>query len=86
LQRLNPTGTSSRRRLTAHFEQAKDVHIRALFAADPGPFATRTLVFTIPFVLYGIFRYLYLVHHKQVGGNPTTAVLSDVPLLLNALL
>ena len=49
-------------------------------------FGTRNLVFTIPFVLYGIFRYLYLIHHKKVGGNPTTAVLSDIPLLLNALL
>jgi 4-hydroxybenzoate polyprenyltransferase len=49
-------------------------------------FGTRHLVFTIPFVLYGVFRYLYLIHHKQVGGDPTTAVLSDIPLLLNALL
>ena len=49
-------------------------------------FGTRNLVFTIPFVLYGIFRYLYLIHHKRVGGNPTTAVLTDIPLLLNALL
>jgi len=49
-------------------------------------FGTRNLVFTIPFVLYGIFRYLYLIHHKQIGGNPTTAVLTDIPLLVNALL
>jgi len=49
-------------------------------------FGTRNLVFTIPFVLYGIFRYLYLIHHKRVGGNPTTALLTDIPLLLNALL
>lgn len=47
-------------------------------------FGTRNLVFTIPFVLYGIFRYLYLIHQKQLGGNPTTAVLTDLPLLLNA--
>jgi 4-hydroxybenzoate polyprenyltransferase len=49
-------------------------------------FGTRNLVFTIPFVLYGIFRYLYLIHQKRIGGNPTTAVLTDIPLLLNALL
>jgi len=49
-------------------------------------FGTRNLILTIPFVLYGIFRYLYLIHQKQVGGNPTTAVLTDIPLLLNAVL
>jgi len=36
----------------------------------------------VPFVLYGIFRYLYLVHQKGAGGNPTQALLSDRPLLL----
>lgn len=36
---------------------------------------------TIPFVLYGIFRYLYLVHQKQEGGAPEQVILSDRPLL-----
>jgi 4-hydroxybenzoate polyprenyltransferase len=35
---------------------------------------------TIPFVLYGIFRYLYLVHQRREGGNPTTVLLTDRPL------
>ena len=43
---------------------------------------TGKLGLTIPFVLYGIFRYLYLVHQKRGGGNPSTLLLSDRPLLL----
>ena len=43
---------------------------------------TSHLYLTVPFVLYGIFRYLYLVHQKGAGGNPTQALLSDRPLLL----
>jgi 4-hydroxybenzoate polyprenyltransferase len=37
---------------------------------------------TIPFPLYGIFRYLYLVHLKEGGGNPTSMLINDRPLLL----
>ena len=43
---------------------------------------TGHLYLTVPFVLYGIFRYLFLVHRKGAGGNPTQALLSDRPLLL----
>jgi len=42
---------------------------------------TEHLYLTVPFVLYGIFRYLYLVHRKGIGGNPTQALLTDRPLL-----
>lgn len=42
---------------------------------------TDKLGLTIPFVLYGIFRYLYLVHQKRGGGNPSTLLLRDGPLL-----
>jgi 4-hydroxybenzoate polyprenyltransferase len=49
-------------------------------------FGTRNLVFTIVFVVYGLYRYLYLIHQKGIGGNPTNAVLTDLPMLLNALL
>jgi hypothetical protein len=42
---------------------------------------TTRLGLTIPFVLYGIFRYLYLVHQKQGGGSPTTLLVTDGPLL-----
>ena len=42
---------------------------------------TRWLGLTIPFVLYGIFRYLYLVHQKRGGGSPAELLLTDRPLL-----
>ena len=45
LQRVNPTKTSSWRRLKAHFDQVKDLHLRELFAADPGRFAKLSLRF-----------------------------------------
>jgi 4-hydroxybenzoate polyprenyltransferase len=49
-------------------------------------FHTRRLTWTIPFVLYGIFRYLYLVHRKEQGGSPTDILLTDLPLLLDVAL
>ncbi len=48
-------------------------------------FGTTNLIYTVPFVLYGIFRYLYLVHKKEEGGNPTRLALTDVPLVINIL-
>ena len=44
-------------------------------------FGTVRLGLTIPFVLYGIFRYLYLVHQKRGGGSPAALLLTDRPLL-----
>ncbi|NLP04450.1 decaprenyl-phosphate phosphoribosyltransferase [Candidatus Fermentibacteria bacterium] len=41
---------------------------------------------TIPFVVYGIFRYLFLVHRRGLGGSPDRILLSDRPLLFNILL
>lgn len=49
-------------------------------------FGTTHLIYTVPFVLYGIFRYLYLVHKKTEGGNPTKLALTDRPLLMNIIL
>jgi len=44
------------------------------------------LLFTAPFVLYGLFRYYYLVHQKNTGGDPTTEFLTDKALLGNVAL
>jgi 4-hydroxybenzoate polyprenyltransferase len=41
------------------------------------------LVYTIPFVVYGVFRYLYLMFSEGSGGSPAKALLSDVPLAVN---
>ncbi|MFC2165443.1 decaprenyl-phosphate phosphoribosyltransferase [Acidobacteriota bacterium] len=49
-------------------------------------FGTTKLVFTVPFVLYGIFRYLYLIHQKSEGGTPEVLILKDKPLLLDIFL
>jgi hypothetical protein len=45
-------------------------------------FGTTGLVYSIPFVVYGIFRYLYLVYERQSGGSPSETLVSDVPLAL----
>src|SRR5438876_631525 len=45
-------------------------------------FGTQWLGLTIPFPLYGIFRYLYLVHSREGGGSPADLLITDRPLLL----
>jgi 4-hydroxybenzoate polyprenyltransferase len=45
-------------------------------------FGTDRLGLTIPFPLYGIFRYLYLVHRREGGGSPADLLLTDRPLLV----
>jgi 4-hydroxybenzoate polyprenyltransferase len=49
-------------------------------------FGTTNLIWTAPFVLYGIFRYLYLVHLKGKGGSPEEIIIHDRPMLLNIML
>ncbi len=46
-------------------------------------FNTRGLLMTLPFVLYGICRYLYLVYHKNQGGDPTQNLFTDAPTVIN---
>jgi len=45
-----------------------------------------SMMLTIPFVLYGIFRYLYLIHVKGMGGAPEEIIFSDHPLQLTVVL
>jgi 4-hydroxybenzoate polyprenyltransferase len=44
-------------------------------------FGTDSLKFTIPCVIFGLFRYLFLVHRHGAGGSPERVLLSDLPLL-----
>jgi hypothetical protein len=68
---------------------ASTVMTYALYSVSPQTvyrLNTRNLVFTIPFVLYGIFRYLFIMHQKKSGEDPTTDMFSDLPLLINGIL
>lgn len=49
-------------------------------------FGTGDLIYTVPFVVYGLFRYMYLVHEKGLGGKPADILFSDRPLLANIVL
>jgi 4-hydroxybenzoate polyprenyltransferase len=61
----------------------------ALYTMDPetvARFHTGNVVYTSVFVLYGIFRYLYLIHQKAAGGNPALLLYRDWGLRLALLL
>jgi 4-hydroxybenzoate polyprenyltransferase len=49
-------------------------------------FGTKHLMYTIPFAYYGIFRYLFLVHRRGEGGDPTQLLLTDLKVQLNIIL
>ena len=57
----------------------------ALYTVAPDTVAnvgSEGLLATVPIVLYGLFRYLYLLHRHELGGSPTRALLTDRPLLI----
>lgn len=63
---------------------ASTVVAYAIYTASPEvreKLGTENLYLTIPFVLFGIFRYLYLVHQREEGGNPTQVLLTDRPII-----
>src|SRR5438309_5223216 len=65
---------------------ASTVTAYALYTMSPetvAKFHTQLLPATLPFVLYGIFRYLYLLYRRQLGGNPSELFLNDRALLIN---
>jgi 4-hydroxybenzoate polyprenyltransferase len=65
---------------------ASAVTAYALYTMSPetvAKFHTQLLPVTLPFVLYGIFRYLYLLYRRQLGGNPSELFLNDRALLIN---
>jgi 4-hydroxybenzoate polyprenyltransferase len=49
-------------------------------------FGTNRLAFTIPFVIYGLFRYVDLVYREEMGGRPEHILLTDMPTLVNVAL
>jgi 4-hydroxybenzoate polyprenyltransferase len=49
-------------------------------------YENKYMMMTIPFVLYGIFRYQYIVYKKNEGGSPEEILLTDLPLLINVIL
>jgi 4-hydroxybenzoate polyprenyltransferase len=93
-------GATAQRRVLSHYSAAfldqminvvtaSAVVCYALYAVSPETverFHTEHLVYTVPFVLFGIFRYLYLVYQRPEAKNPTEALLFDGPFLVNLLL
>jgi len=49
-------------------------------------FGSEYFVLTTIFVVFGVFRYMYLVLKKSKGENPTEVMLTDMPMIINALL
>ncbi|HET9568170.1 MAG TPA: decaprenyl-phosphate phosphoribosyltransferase [Vicinamibacterales bacterium] len=93
---LLANGATSHRRILAEYSpylldqmiavvSASTIVAYAFYTVSPETvqkFGTDRLMLTLPFPLYGIFRYLYLVHLKEGGGSPADMLLTDKPLLL----
>ena len=61
----------------------------ALYTMDPdliNKFGTDSLIYTFPFVMYGLYRYLYIVYHKSKGGSPEEDLITDKGILIAVLL
>lgn len=49
-------------------------------------FGSRAMLLTVPSVMYGIFRYLYIIYHLKQGEDPTAALVRDIPTIINLIL
>lgn len=61
----------------------------ALYTIDPetiARFGTDNLIYTTPIVVFGVFRYLFLLYNRQLGGDPVTLLTRDRGLLLSVAL
>ena len=61
----------------------------ALYTVAPrtvSAFQTERLIYTTPFVVFGIFRYMYLEYINKKGENTTHALATDLPMIINVLL
>ena len=97
---MQPDGSGVTRSVLGHYSQhfldqmigvvtATTVMSYALYTISEETvrkFGTHDLIYTVPFVLYGIFRYLYLVHERTEGEDPAKTILTDTPLLLTVVL
>lgn len=94
---MNENGASTRRILAEYNLRFVDEMLSLVSASTVMAYATytfsapnlpenHTMMLTIPFVLYGIFRYLYLIHVKGETDPPDVVVLKDRALLLDVLL
>jgi 4-hydroxybenzoate polyprenyltransferase len=95
-----PTNTESYRPVLSEYSAAlldqmvavvtaSTVTAYALYTMSPetvAKFNSKLMPVTLPFVLYGIFRYLYLLYRRDLGGQPAELLSRDRPLLINALL
>jgi 4-hydroxybenzoate polyprenyltransferase len=94
---LLAAGAASQRKVLEHYSTtfldqminvvtASTLLAYALYAVAPETaerLGTPHLVWTVPMVLYGIFRFLYLLHQSNAERNPTEAILHDPPFLVN---
>lgn len=96
---MNNEGGESRRSLESYDERLLDqliaviasatvvsYSIYTLSASTEMKFGTTRLGFTIPFVIFGIFRYLDLVYRHEKGDRPEKILLTDAPILVNLFL
>ena len=60
-------------------------YILYTFTAENLP-SNNEMMLTIPFVAYGIFRYFYLIHAKNAGGNPEDIPIKDIPIMVTIIL
>jgi 4-hydroxybenzoate polyprenyltransferase len=57
--------------------------IYTIWPATVEKFDTTNLIYTVPFVVFGLFRYMYLVIMKNKGGNPSEVLVSDLPIVID---
>jgi 4-hydroxybenzoate polyprenyltransferase len=93
---FSDTGTQARENLAKYDERLLDQLISiaasatlvcyAIYTMSPGTiekFGTASLGLTVPFVAFGIFRYLDLAYRHDKGGRPEKILLTDMPILVN---
>jgi len=49
-------------------------------------FGTRAMLLTVPSVIYGLFRYIYIIYHLEEGEDPTSTLVRDIPTIVNMII